>query len=419
MAVEKCKGFSDITPSEMGRFRFIESVFSDRCKKWGYQEIRTPVIEHLHLFTQAGTLTPGMLGRVYSFLDWDGWSGQRVVLRPDGTIPSARYYVDHCDKEKAAKLFYISNNFVYEQTGKKNRERWQCGTELIGSGGAKADAELMVLALEIASMLDGKNTTLKLSHAGIVRAIISCLDISEDEQIGLFDQILDGNAEALSKIRDEKPSLAEIIDILLKAEGKGSAFVKNIKALTGKEAEALKAPLDEFAEILSKLDSFGISYEIDLTVGKGFEYYTGIIFRIFVDDENVGGGGRYDGLLPLLGGGEKPAAGFALYMDKLMKLVEMKHCKTCEPDTALILETEGKEREEFLVAQALRNSGYIVEQEFNGNKKEAYKWLIQLNAENERLMLTDQESDRKFEVKSLKEFLELLGGKHGCEDCSS
>jgi len=81
MRVQKCKGTRDLSPEEMVRFRLIEGVFRDCCFKWGYREVRTPTIEYLHLFTSAGTLTPGMLGKVYSFLDWDGWSGERVVLR--------------------------------------------------------------------------------------------------------------------------------------------------------------------------------------------------------------------------------------------------------------------------------------------------------------------------------------------------
>jgi len=94
MRVQRCKGTRDLSPDEMARFRLIEAVFRDRCLRWGYQEVRTPTIEYLHLFTSAGTLTPSMLGKVYSFLDWDGWSGERVVLRPDGTIPIARLYID-------------------------------------------------------------------------------------------------------------------------------------------------------------------------------------------------------------------------------------------------------------------------------------------------------------------------------------
>src|SRR5512136_622476 len=102
MAVEKCKGSRDLSPQEMGRFRLIESAFRDSCLKWGYQEVRTPTLEYLHLFTAAGTLTPSRLGKVYSFLDWDGWSGERVVLRPDGTIPIARYYIETAQNKAAA-----------------------------------------------------------------------------------------------------------------------------------------------------------------------------------------------------------------------------------------------------------------------------------------------------------------------------
>ncbi|MFZ7131882.1 MAG: ATP phosphoribosyltransferase regulatory subunit, partial [Eubacteriales bacterium] len=72
MKVEKCNGMRDLFPSEMEKFRLINEVFRDSCLKWGYEEVKTPTLENLHLFTSAGTLTPSMLGKVYSFLDWDG-----------------------------------------------------------------------------------------------------------------------------------------------------------------------------------------------------------------------------------------------------------------------------------------------------------------------------------------------------------
>jgi histidyl-tRNA synthetase len=78
----RCAGMRNILPSEMRYFRYIEKTFRDVCTGWGYEEVRTPTLERLHLFTSAGTLSPQMLGRVYSFLDWDGWTGERVVLRP-------------------------------------------------------------------------------------------------------------------------------------------------------------------------------------------------------------------------------------------------------------------------------------------------------------------------------------------------
>ena len=146
MENQKCKGMQDLLPDDMLRFRRIEDAFRNCCLKWGYREVRTPTLEYLHLFTSAGTLTPSMLGRVYSFLDWDGWSGERVVLKPDGTIPVARLYIDNLSEHETARLFYITNIFAFEGTGKENRERWQCGSELIGGTEFAADVEIALLA---------------------------------------------------------------------------------------------------------------------------------------------------------------------------------------------------------------------------------------------------------------------------------
>src|SRR4030043_1670778 len=119
MKIQRCKGMRDLSPEEMTVFRLVEGSCRDCFLKWGYREVRTPTIEYLHLFTSAGTLTPGMLGKVYSFLDWDGWSGERVVLRPDGTIPVARMYIDSLAQQKPARLFYVTSIFSFEETGKE------------------------------------------------------------------------------------------------------------------------------------------------------------------------------------------------------------------------------------------------------------------------------------------------------------
>ena len=105
-ATQRSRGMRDLLPDEMDRLRAVEDAFAAACRAWGYREIRTPVIEPLHLFTSAGTLSPRTLDRVYSFLDWDGWSGERVVLRPDSTIPTARLYAERLDGGRIAKLFY-------------------------------------------------------------------------------------------------------------------------------------------------------------------------------------------------------------------------------------------------------------------------------------------------------------------------
>src|SRR3990172_7112679 len=101
----RCQGMRDMLPADMERFRRIEAAFRAACLGWGYGGVRTPTIEPLPLFPSAGTLSPQMLERVYSFLDWDGWSGERVVLRPDSTIPSARLYIEYISGGGVAKLF--------------------------------------------------------------------------------------------------------------------------------------------------------------------------------------------------------------------------------------------------------------------------------------------------------------------------
>ena len=99
MISQRCKGARDMLPDDTERFRHIEDAFRSSCLNWGYQEVKTPTLDYLHLFTTAGTLTPSMLNKVYSFLDWDGWSGERVVLRPDGTIPVARLYIENSSQQ--------------------------------------------------------------------------------------------------------------------------------------------------------------------------------------------------------------------------------------------------------------------------------------------------------------------------------
>jgi len=215
----------------MRRFRFIEEAFRSCCLKWGYGEIKTPTLEYLHLFTSTGTLTPSMLGKVYSFLDWDGWSGERVVLRPDGTIPVARLYIDSMEGKGLAKLFYVTNLFIFEETGKETRERWQGGVELIGAGSPLADVELVLLALEVLKRVGVEDVVLKLSHMGLIRGLLLKLGLSPEEQAKIFDQILDGGVGVLAGLKSGKPELDKVLSLLLDLKGKSSGFLKNFKLL--------------------------------------------------------------------------------------------------------------------------------------------------------------------------------------------
>jgi histidyl-tRNA synthetase len=299
MQRQKCKGCNDLLPDDMIKFRRVETAFRRAGELAGYQEVRTPTLEYLYLFTTAGTLTPGMLRRVYSFLDWDGWSGERVVLKPDATIPAVRLYLDRLQDGGVSRLCYVANTFVFEETGAKSRERWQCGAELIGASGPLADADMLSLALSVLKDLGIKDISLKLSHAGLIRAALSGLGLSPEEQHSLFDRILDQGETALAATQTDSPQSLEAVRLLFGTRGESAGYLKNMRALSGGSAE-YRAALDDFIAVFELIEQLGVPCQIDMTVGKGFEYYTGLICRINAGEVNIGGGGRYDRLISVM-----------------------------------------------------------------------------------------------------------------------
>lgn len=417
MRVQKCKGTRDLSPDDMSRFRLIEEAFRDRCLRWGYQEVRTPTIEYLHLFTSAGTLTPSMLERVYSFLDWDGWSGERVVLRPDGTIPIARLYIDTMAGKGLARLFYVTNTFIFEETGKKNRERWQCGTELIGVNTPISDAELVVLALEVLNGLKLKNVTLRLSHAGLIKALLERLGLSPEEQTRVFDRILDGDAKALAGMRADRPELDGILLPLLSLKGHSSGFLKNLKAISARSLPEFETCLNNFIDVVSILEDLGCKYQIDIASGAGFEYYTGIIFQLYSGREKIGGGGRYDDLIPAMGGGDIPASGFALYIDRLIDLVEPEVLRKYVGQSILIRpEGDGGIKEAFSAAGRLRDAGWTAEFDLGGGEPPNARWLLDIRDKPSKYILRDAVAKSVIEAQTSDEVLAIIEGKSGHQD---
>ncbi|MCH7998164.1 MAG: ATP phosphoribosyltransferase regulatory subunit [Chloroflexi bacterium] len=317
----RCRGMRDMLPDEMRRFRRVEEAFRVACLGWGYEEIRTPVLEYLHLFTTAGTLSPQMLGRVYSFLDWDGWSGERVVLRPDSTIPTTRLYADSLDGGDVAKMFYVQNVFRFAE-GDESREDWQCGVELIGDSQPQGDIELVLLGREVLTHL-GLQVEVRLSHTGLVRAVLARAGLDASEQLALYDRILDGDDLALRELQERLPEVGGSLEMLLSMEGEGVAYLGNLRSSFGGSIPELERSLDELAAVASALEALGCRCLISAAMVRNFEYYTGPAFQFEVAGRRVGGGGRYDALLSLVAGRQVPASGFALEAGALAGLLSV------------------------------------------------------------------------------------------------
>jgi histidyl-tRNA synthetase len=406
---QKCKGARDLLPEDTQAFRFIEDAFRKSCLSWGYKEVRTPTLEYMHLFTAAGTLTPNMLSKVYSFLDWDGWSGERVVLRPDGTIPVARLYIENLRQNEVARLFYVTNVFAFEETGTENRERWQCGVELIGSNKPASDIELVSMAIETLRQLGIKDIQVQLSHAGVLNALLDELKLNSDEEVRLLDRILDGNWQAFTEALPKGSELSRLVSLLLDFTGKTSGFLENLKAMPQLSAN-LKAALANFAEIAGLLDSINCRYRIDITSTRGFEYYTGLCFQLSTQGHKIGSGGRYDNLIPLIGGPKTPACGFALYIEPLADLIQPETGKAtgseiiirCEASTAAAIKTS------FKLAGALRQAGLAAVLDFDGRQQGQCQTVIVRDAAS--FIIIDPSRNLKKEASSIAEVVKTVGG---------
>jgi len=410
MENQRCKGARDLLPEDMERFRQVEDAFRNSCINWGYKEIKTPTLEYIHLFTAAGTLTPAMLGRVYSFLDWDGWGGERVVLRPDGTIPVARLFSENMATNEIARLYYVTNVFAFEETGKENREKWQCGVELLGDCEATSEAEIIALALEVLNTLGVTKYALKLSHAGVLKALIEEMQLDSEEKAKLLDEILEGNWQALASVNGGNRKTAGIISTLMKLKGKSSGFLVNLGAMPGL-SRSLNKELDSFVRVADLLDTLGVKYIIDFTSVRGFEYYTGLCFKITTKGSKICSGGRYDNLVKLVGGVDIPACGFAFYLDELASQVKPWSRQKAEKTVVIRVgkKTTPSISASFEIASALRNAGLTAEFDFCGSQLAA-RWSIMVTDKLERFTVKDESSGLQRKVKSIDAVINIIGG---------
>jgi histidyl-tRNA synthetase len=409
MKIQRCKGMRDLSPEEMADFRLVEGLCRDCFLKWGYREVRTPTIEFLQLFTSAGTLTPGRLGKVYSFLDWDGWSGERVVLRPDGTIPVARLYTESLSAQRLARLFYAANIFIFEEAADKPRERWQCGAELIGAGSPAADAELILLSLEVLKKLGLPGVELRLSHAGLIRALLEKLGLSPEAQYRLLDRILDGDAAALAEVGGRSAELESALKPLMSLNGQSSGFLRNQKSILARIMPEIVPSLEDFLRTVSLLDDLDIKYRINIASGAGFEYYTGIIFQFFIGSEKVGGGGRYDALIPSMGGGDVPASGFAIYLDSLTALVKPETLTGSPPVRVIIKALSiSNIKKAFKTADALRQAGFTAEIDLEGQGKADGYWVLEVRDKAPAFTLISMDKTERADFTVLGDVLKRL-----------
>ena len=403
-------GMRDLPPEHMRRFRRIEQAFREELLAWGYEEIRTPTIEYLHLFTSAGTLSPHLLERVYSFLDWDGWSGERVVLRPDSTIPAARFYRERMDGG-LAKLFYVQNIFRFAQ-GDQPRELWQCGAEIYGPSWPAGDVELLSAGRRVLQRLGIADVRVRLSHTGVLRALLARAGFSPEEQVERYDRLLDGDLSAVREIEERLPELGASLHLLVDLTGTDVGYLDNIRAGFAVAVPEMGPALDELTLVARALAVLECPFEIVMLLARDFEYYTGPVFRFVTPDGTaLGGGGRYDALVRRPTGEAVPACGFALFMERVGALLpepepERGGVVYVEP-AAVTPESLGLA---LAMAEQLQEAGFCAEL-VGSRRRPACRWVLTVDAAGgpHRYRLHDLDSGEQLTAASMDVVFATLG----------
>jgi histidyl-tRNA synthetase len=309
--IQAPRGTFDILPESAARRKVIEEQAERTLGAAGYRRIETPTFEATELFARGvGEATDIVQKEMYTF---DDGAGRSLTLRPEGTAPVCRAYLQHGMRKLAqpVKLWYLSTFFRAEapQRG-RYRQFWQVGAEAIGSSLPETDAELIVLLADLLDALGVRHDRLQLSSLGTPE---TRAEYREELQAFLRAHEDEVSEEVRSRIELNPLRAFDADDPRTRAVMRDAP--KLLDRLAPDDAE-------HFAEVRALLDDAGISYELDPTLVRGLDYYTRTVFE-FTSDElgaqsAVGGGGRYDGLIELLDGPPTPAVGWAAGIERML-----------------------------------------------------------------------------------------------------
>ncbi len=305
------RGTHDLLPEQASARARVESVARAILEGAGYARIETPTFEATELFARGvGASTDIVQKEMYTFEDG---SGRSLTLRPEGTAPVCRAYVEHGMHKlrQPVKLWYLSSFFRYEraQAGRQ-RQFWQVGAEALGSHEPAVDVESIVLLVELLAELGVGELRLRLSSLGGAGA--------RAEYRERLQGHLRANEASLAPEVRERIDLNPLRAFDSEHEGTRAVMAAAPRLLDHLDAEDAA----HFAEVRALLDAAGVAYEVDPTLVRGLDYYTRTVFELTSEalgaQSGVGGGGRYDGLVQQLGGPATPGMGWAAGVERIL-----------------------------------------------------------------------------------------------------
>jgi histidyl-tRNA synthetase len=358
------RGTHDILPGQVEKWQYVERVARALCERYGYVEVRTPIIEREELFAKGtGESTDIVQKEMYAFTDK---GGDRVTLRPEATPSMVRAYVEHSLEQSlaAAKLYAIGPMFRYERPQKgRYRQFHQLDVEVFGLQDPAVDAEVIDLAWSLVQALGIAETELVINSVG-------CPECRPRFQAALLAAL----GEDLSKLCQDCQRRAQINPLRI-YDCKVPADQPIIDQLPHSVDYLCEKDAAHFAAVQAHLTAWGIPWRISHRLVRGLDYYTRTTFEVLgqaLGAQNaLLGGGRYDGLVKTLGGPDRTGIGFAAGLERLViALPESAGARVSGAAFVVAIGEDGR-AEALKLLRELRQAGLIAHMEFDARSVRA------------------------------------------------
>ena len=394
------RGTKDITPKDVYKWHYIEKKFREICALYGYEEIRTPIFEHTEVFARSvGDTTDVVQKEMYSFTDR---GDRQLSLKPEGTAGVIRSFIEnkmYADTQPT-KLYYITPCFRYErpQAGRQ-RQFHQFGIEVLGSDGPSVDAEVISLAVQFFNEMGLNNLSVNINSVGCP----TCREEYNRKLKEYLDKKVDVLCETCLERKDKNPM--RVIDC------KNPHCKENLQDIPFMIDHLCEDCKDHFDKLQTYLKEMDINYVVDKTIVRGLDYYKKTAFEIISNDigsqSTVCGGGRYDGLVEMLGGPKGISGiGFALGAERLLLTLENNNIEIENPkSTDIYIATIGDaaKTKSFKLIKDLRTNHISADNDhLDKSLKAQFKYSDKLNAKYTVVIGDDELANDTATLKNMK-----------------
>ena len=394
------RGTKDITPKDVYKWHYVEKKFREICALYGYEEIRTPIFEHTEVFARSvGDTTDVVQKEMYSFTDR---GDRQLSLKPEGTAGVIRSFIEnkmYADTQPT-KLYYITPCFRYErpQAGSQ-RQFHQFGIEVLGSDGPSVDAEVISLAVQFFNEMGLKNLSVNINSVGCP----TCREEYNRKLKEYLDKKVDVLCETCLERKDKNPM--RVIDC------KNPHCKENLQDIPFMIDHLCEGCKDHFDKLQTYLKEMDINYVVDKTIVRGLDYYKKTAFEIISNDigsqSTVCGGGRYDGLVEMLGGPKGISGiGFALGAERLLLTLENNNIEIENPkSTDIYIATIGDaaKTKSFKLIKDLRSNHISADNDhLDKSLKAQFKYSDKLNAKYTVVIGDDELANDTATLKNMK-----------------